>query len=134
MDFDFGNDLWDASLDILPFAGFDDQIDSLYDSRPLRQQEDADQTMSFAGLATVNPSSARIMQSVSDIDVSPPIKTRKSKAQILRDCDWEPFRDLLVDLHIRQDQTLTEVKAYMEREHAFVAECAICPLWALQGS
>jgi len=48
-------------------------------------------------------------------------KKRKQKAPTLRDSDWEPFKDLIYDLHITQKITLPRVVDIMERDHGFIA-------------
>jgi hypothetical protein len=61
-----------------------------------------------------------------------PAKTRKPKAPTLKDADWAPHKDLIIDLHITQQKPLKWVRAYMEKEHMFRA--AYEPSRDLQGA
>ena len=54
--------------------------------------------------------------------MAPPTRVRKRKAPTLRDSDWEPYKDRIVQLHITQDRPLPEVKKIMEEETGFTAE------------
>lgn len=47
---------------------------------------------------------------------------RKRKAATLRVDDWEPYRKRILDLHIKQNKPLPEVRQVMEKEYCFKAE------------
>ncbi|KAF5571876.1 kinesin light chain 2 [Fusarium pseudoanthophilum] len=54
--------------------------------------------------------------------MGPPQKSRKRKAPTLRDEDWEPFRDRILELYETQKLPLEKVKSMMEEEFGFTAQ------------
>ena len=54
--------------------------------------------------------------------IGPPTKTRKRKAPTLRAEAWEPLKSRILDLHITQKLSLSEVKKRIEGEFQFTAE------------
>jgi hypothetical protein len=52
----------------------------------------------------------------------PPDRPRKRKAATLRDDDWEPYRERILDLHIEQNMPLRKVKQLIEDKYGFKAE------------
>lgn len=50
-----------------------------------------------------------------------PPKSRKSKATKLKETDWKPYKNIIIDLHVRLRQPLPKVREYMEKELGFVA-------------
>ena len=49
---------------------------------------------------------------------------RRPKAPTLRERDWEPYKDIIVDMHISQGMSLPKVRSFLEAEHGFVAGLA----------
>jgi hypothetical protein len=49
-------------------------------------------------------------------------RPRKKKAQTLRESDWEPYRNKIIELHITRKLPLPKVKALIEEEFGFTAE------------
>ncbi|KAH6613895.1 Clr5 domain-containing protein [Boeremia exigua] len=49
-------------------------------------------------------------------------RARKPKAPTLRDADWAPHKEHIVQLHITDNIPLKDVKVIMERDYGFVAE------------
>lgn len=49
-------------------------------------------------------------------------RTRKGKATTLKDADWEPHKDLIIDLYVSQQLPLPRVLEHMKREHGFEAK------------
>lgn len=49
------------------------------------------------------------------------VNARKPKAPTLKDADWAPYKDLIIDLHSTQKKPLKWVREHMEREHGFKA-------------
>jgi hypothetical protein len=47
---------------------------------------------------------------------------RKAKAPTLRERDWEPYKDIIFDMHIAQGMSLPKVRSFLEAKHGFVAE------------
>ncbi|KAF2855880.1 hypothetical protein T440DRAFT_464227 [Plenodomus tracheiphilus IPT5] len=54
--------------------------------------------------------------------VERPTTRRKKKARTLRERDWGPHVDKVIELHITEKRPLSEVKQIMEREFGFSAE------------
>ena len=54
--------------------------------------------------------------------MSPPPKRRKKKAPTLRDKDWEPYKDRILELRDTQELSLQEIKETIEKEYGFTAE------------
>jgi hypothetical protein len=52
----------------------------------------------------------------------PPRKSRKRKAPTLRDEDFEPFKDRILELYETQKLPLEEVKSIIEEEFGFTAQ------------
>ncbi|EXL56119.1 hypothetical protein FOCG_03815 [Fusarium oxysporum f. sp. radicis-lycopersici 26381] len=52
----------------------------------------------------------------------PPRKSRKKKAPTLRDEDWEPFKDRILELYETQKLPLEKVKTMIEEEFGFTAQ------------
>lgn len=52
----------------------------------------------------------------------PASKPRKSKARTLRDSDWEPHKDLIVELYSRQNMDAQSVQWVVFKEKRFFAE------------
>ena len=71
---------------------------------------------SVAGDATAMPPPA--MHPNTDPDARP----RKKKARTLREGDWEPYRERIVELHITQKLPLPKVKVLIEEEFGFTAK------------
>lgn len=55
----------------------------------------------------------------------PPRKSRKKKAPTLRDEDWEPFKDRILELYETHKLPLEKVKTMIEEEFGFTAQYAI---------
>jgi hypothetical protein len=53
--------------------------------------------------------------------IQPPATSRKKKAPILRDNDWEPHKDRIMELRTLK-KTLKQIKATIEVESGFRAE------------
>lgn len=122
MNTNFGTEPWDIDLDILPFAEFSDYAYGLYgDKPPVCLTKSSDETEIISHHQT-DPVDLSMKQQNTCASMTPTNKTRKPKAKTLRDSDWQPFRDLIIDLHIRQNQTLLMVKVHMEQEYGFCAE------------
>lgn len=47
---------------------------------------------------------------------------RKAKAPTLRERDWEPYKDVIIDMHISQGMSLPKVRSFLEEKHGFIAE------------
>ena len=45
-----------------------------------------------------------------------PLRNRRSKATTLRDKDWEPYKQRIIDLHITQNIPLSEVVEIMKTQ------------------
>lgn len=60
-------------------------------------------------------------QRVQRQSLKPPTRPRKPKVPTMKDVDWEPYKNMIIDAHVTQQQPLQQVRAYMEREHGFVA-------------
>ena len=60
-------------------------------------------------------------QITADEVMESPAKARKPKAPTLKDVDWAPYKDLIIDLHIMREQPLEWVRTYMESEYGFKA-------------
>ncbi|KAH6613149.1 hypothetical protein C7974DRAFT_368938 [Boeremia exigua] len=59
------------------------------------------------------------------LDVMPvgdPARPRKRKAATLREEDWEPYKERILDLHVVQKIPLPKVRQMMEEEYGFKAE------------
>jgi hypothetical protein len=54
--------------------------------------------------------------------MGPPTGTRKRKAATLHASDWEPYKTRIIELHIKQDLPLKEVKDKIKKEFGFTAE------------
>ncbi|KAF9770240.1 hypothetical protein IL306_012241 [Fusarium sp. DS 682] len=54
--------------------------------------------------------------------MDPPPKTRKKKARTLRDEDWEPYKDRILELYDTHKLPLEKVKVMIEEEFGFVAQ------------
>jgi hypothetical protein len=54
--------------------------------------------------------------------MGPPARLRKRKAATLRADDWEPYKKRILDLHIKQKRSLSEVREIIEEEYGFKAE------------
>ncbi|KAK2934841.1 hypothetical protein FoTM2_006088 [Fusarium oxysporum f. sp. vasinfectum] len=54
--------------------------------------------------------------------MDPPRKSRKKKAPTLRDEDWEPFKDRILELYETQKLPLEKVKTMIEEEFGFTAQ------------
>jgi hypothetical protein len=48
-------------------------------------------------------------------------QAKKRKAPTLRDKDWAPHKERIIELHITQNLPLRKVKEVMERDHDFFA-------------
>ncbi|KAM5511980.1 hypothetical protein FOXYSP1_06780 [Fusarium oxysporum f. sp. phaseoli] len=55
----------------------------------------------------------------------PPRKNRKKKAPTLRDEDWEPFKDRILELYETHKLPLEKVKTMIEEEFGFTAQYVI---------
>jgi len=49
-------------------------------------------------------------------------RPRKKKAQTLRETDWEPYKDRIIQLHVTEKRPLSEVRILIEQEFGFNAE------------
>ncbi|CAN9213187.1 unnamed protein product [Alternaria alternata] len=52
----------------------------------------------------------------------PDTRARKKKAPTLRESDWEPYKDRIIQLHLTEKRPLTEVRTTVEQEFGFTAE------------
>ncbi|PVI02948.1 TPR-like protein [Periconia macrospinosa] len=52
----------------------------------------------------------------------PPVQLRKKKAPTLREKQWAPYKDRILQLHIEMKMSLPQVKKKMEEEYGFKAE------------
>jgi hypothetical protein len=55
-------------------------------------------------------------------DIVPDTRPRRKKARTLRESDWEPYRDRIIQLHLTERRPLPEVKNMIEQETGFAAE------------
>jgi hypothetical protein len=53
--------------------------------------------------------------------MGPPAKRRNPKAPTLRAEKWQPYKDIIIRLHIVERQPLNRVMRIMETEHGFKA-------------
>jgi hypothetical protein len=51
----------------------------------------------------------------------PPATSRRKKVPTLHESDWAPYKERIVELHIRENRPLGEVKEIMEKEFGFCA-------------
>ena len=49
-------------------------------------------------------------------------RPRKKKARTLRETDWEPYKDRIIQLHHVEKRPLPEVRILIEQEFGFIAE------------
>ncbi|KAI4669197.1 uncharacterized protein J4E79_001240 [Alternaria viburni] len=49
-------------------------------------------------------------------------RPRKKKARTLRETDWEPYKDRIIQLHHVEKRPLPEVRILIEQELGFIAE------------
>jgi hypothetical protein len=56
------------------------------------------------------------------LDTVPATPQRKKKARTLRESDWEPYKEKVIQLHLHEKRPLPEVKTLMEQEFGFTAE------------
>ena len=49
-------------------------------------------------------------------------RPRKKKARTLRETDWEPYKDRVIQLHLTEKRHLPEVRILIEQEFGFNAE------------
>ena len=49
-------------------------------------------------------------------------RPRKKKARTLRESDWEPYKDRVMQLHLTEKRPLSEVRLLIEQEFGFNAE------------
>ncbi|KAI4672456.1 uncharacterized protein J4E78_000957 [Alternaria triticimaculans] len=49
-------------------------------------------------------------------------RPRKKKARTLRETDWEPYKDRIIQLHHVDKRPLPEVRILIEQEFGFIAE------------
>lgn len=49
-------------------------------------------------------------------------RPRKKKARTLRESDWEPYKDRIIQLHHVEKRPLPEVRILIEQEFGFIAE------------
>jgi hypothetical protein len=54
--------------------------------------------------------------------MNPPPRPRKRKAATLREDDWEPFKNRILELHIEEGMPLPKVKRKIEEQYGFIAE------------
>ena len=92
--------------------------------KPLCDSTDLNPTRSVLSLAL----SSRIEMTTS-LSIH---NTRKAKAPTLRERDWDPYKDIIVDMHITQGMSLPKVRSFLEAEHGFVA--GLAPLITQQTS
>jgi len=52
-----------------------------------------------------------------------PTKPRKPKATTLREADWVPHNERIIQLHITENMPLKDVRVIMQEQHGFSAEC-----------
>lgn len=55
------------------------------------------------------------------MSMAPPRRPRRKKAPTLRNTDWEPYKDRILDLHATLGLPLGEVKRKIEDEFGFIA-------------
>jgi hypothetical protein len=55
------------------------------------------------------------------LDTMPATPQRKKKARTLRESDWEPYKERVIQLHLHEKRPLPEVKTLMEQEFGFTA-------------
>lgn len=84
-------------------------------SRPVDQLPPADSPGSFHFNA---PSAMNESSQVPQIRAH---QAQKRKAPTLRDHDWEPYRERIIELHIAQDLPLQTVAEIMGNNHSFEA-------------
>lgn len=63
--------------------------------------------------------------------LAPPPNPRKRKAPTLREEDWRPVKDRVIELHINQNRPLPEVKKTVEEEFAAIGFSATSELSTL---
>ncbi|KAK5657946.1 hypothetical protein OQA88_2498 [Cercophora sp. LCS_1] len=49
------------------------------------------------------------------------LRLHAKKSRTLKDKDWEPFKRLIIDIHITRDETLEHVRQHMKDRHGFDA-------------
>lgn len=54
-------------------------------------------------------------------NIDPDTARRKKKAPTLRESDWEPYKDSIIQLHLNENRTLSEVKTLIEQKYGFAA-------------
>ena len=74
-----------------------------------------DQDLGFLGFYTPDPPA-------SDLYAVATTEIRKKKARTLRESDWEPYKELIIQLHITEKRPLPEVKRLVEEGYGFHAE------------
>ncbi|KAH7204599.1 hypothetical protein DER44DRAFT_429573 [Fusarium oxysporum] len=88
-----------------PDPAFDSFIQGLQDAS-------STDNMDGLGAAQITPTST----------TGPPRRSRKKKAPTLRDEDWEPFKDRILELYETQKLPLEKVKNMIEEEFGFTAQ------------
>lgn len=73
-----------------------------------------------AGFAS-NDQVAATAPAMPALHMDPPARPRKRKAPALRDTDWEPYKNRILDLHVTQGLPLSKVGQIMQEEHGFKA-------------
>jgi hypothetical protein len=56
-----------------------------------------------------------------------PAASRRKKVPTLHESDWAPYKERIVELHVREKRPLGEVKAIMEKEFGFCAVYVYTP-------
>ncbi|KAF4947303.1 hypothetical protein FGADI_10512 [Fusarium gaditjirri] len=74
------------------------------------------------GSSIDNMDGLRTTQITTTPSTDPPRKSRKKKAPTLREEDWEPFKDRILDLYETQKLPLERVKTMIEEEFGFTAQ------------
>jgi len=55
-------------------------------------------------------------------------RPRKKKASTLRESDWEPYKDRIIQLHVVEKRSLPELRILIEQEFGFIAEYVGLPV------
>ena len=72
----------------------------------------------WAGVEDRNATSGPLILSNTVSNARP----RKKKAPTLRESDWEPYKDRIIQVHLVEKRSLPEVKILIEQEFGFTAE------------
>ena|SRR5436190_5575544 len=101
-----------------------DQAFGLYGKVPALE-DPAPEPMHTLGQLVFNSSGQQVpsdSQNMMTTSMGPPSKPRKPKAPTLRADDWEPYKARIIELHIKQNLPLPEVRDTIKQEFNFKAE------------